>query len=839
MKNSLLTIIFLAATISLFAQEKGLTPLAGPNSAQSGSTYAVVVGISDYQDTRIPDLRFADKDAEAFANFLRSPAGGALDVDHLKVLLNAEATMAQFAAALDWLWEVSKEGDQAIIYFSGHGDVEKKSLTQPGFLLCWDAPARVYMGGGAFALPMLQEVISTLSIQNKAKVVVITDACRSGTLAGQSVGGSQATAANLAKQYANEIKILSCQPNEYSIEGEQWGGGRGAFSYNLVDALYGLADGNSDLSVTLQEVGRYLEDHVTEEVAPVSQVPMVLGNRTERMASVNVGMLADLRNGKTSQMAMLSAIESRGIEEEVLASVDTTTRELYKLFKKVLKDKVFLEPADNCADAYFERLTAEPKLIRLYSTMRRNYAAALQDDAQQVLNTMLKSGLTSEILSGEKAAYIYRHYPAYLERAAELLGSEHYMFADLKARRHYFESALKTEKQQKKQQYFQALEWQSNMAHAHAALIKLYSAEQVDSAEYHAARAMEIAPSWVQPYINLSSFFQDIKQADKAEEQLNLAGQVDSNSILVWYAKAKFYGGQKKYSEAEHWYLKAIEGSGDEICFPCAHLNLGRVYHRKRRYQEAEQAYKKAIQLDSTVAISYYNLGCLCDQMGRFAEAEELFKKAIQLDSTDAPFYNNLGYVYKETHRYDEAEQYYKKALQLDSTTSLFYNNLGVVYNITGRYSEAEQQLKKALQIDSTFSLTYNNLGIGYKNTHRYVEAEQQYKKAIQLDSTDASFYYNLGIVYSISRRYVESEQQFKKVIQLGSIESGSYFNLARLQCLQNRSDAAFAYLEKALKFGYNKYDGLQEDSDLAPLREQKERWASLMHQYFLDQVNK
>ncbi|MEI2696509.1 MAG: caspase family protein [Saprospiraceae bacterium] len=265
---------FLFLHFFAFSQTKGVSPLSTANSQQSGvnkNTYAVVVGISDYQDPGIPDLRFANKDAEAFANFLRSSVGGKLDNDHLKVLINSDATMAQFANALDWLWEVCKEGDLAIIYFSGHGDVEKKSLTQPGFLLCWDAPARVYMAGGAFALPMLQEVVSTLSIQNKAKVIVITDACRSGTLAGSSVGGSQATAANLAKQFGNEIKIMSCQPNEYSIEGEQWGGGRGVFSYNLIDGLYGLADGNKDLSVNLQELSRYLEDHVTTEVAPMKK----------------------------------------------------------------------------------------------------------------------------------------------------------------------------------------------------------------------------------------------------------------------------------------------------------------------------------------------------------------------------------------------------------------------------------------------------------------------------------------------------------------------------------------------------------------------------------------
>ncbi len=58
--NLLLTLTFLLTGNLLFSQQ-----LAGTNS-----TYAVVVGISDYQDEDIPDLRFADKDAEAFATFL-------------------------------------------------------------------------------------------------------------------------------------------------------------------------------------------------------------------------------------------------------------------------------------------------------------------------------------------------------------------------------------------------------------------------------------------------------------------------------------------------------------------------------------------------------------------------------------------------------------------------------------------------------------------------------------------------------------------------------------------------------------------------------------------------
>ena len=113
------TISFLISLVCFFS-------LSSQNlSLDDSETYAVVVGISDYQDEGIPDLRFADKDALAFAGFLQSTMGGSLDEDHLKVLLNEEATMGEFAMTLDWLLEVASEQDKVIVYFSGHGEMDK------------------------------------------------------------------------------------------------------------------------------------------------------------------------------------------------------------------------------------------------------------------------------------------------------------------------------------------------------------------------------------------------------------------------------------------------------------------------------------------------------------------------------------------------------------------------------------------------------------------------------------------------------------------------------------------------------------------------------------------
>jgi hypothetical protein len=78
MKN--LLIVLLLWPFLIYGQVErsvaSIQPMA--STPRSGATYAVVIGISDYQDAEIPDLRFADKDAEAFANYLHSPAGGVL-----------------------------------------------------------------------------------------------------------------------------------------------------------------------------------------------------------------------------------------------------------------------------------------------------------------------------------------------------------------------------------------------------------------------------------------------------------------------------------------------------------------------------------------------------------------------------------------------------------------------------------------------------------------------------------------------------------------------------------------------------------------------------------------
>ncbi len=173
MKTALL-FAFCLHCFYLTAQDKNATPGTMARVTPAGVARAVVVGISDYQSPQIPDLRFADRDATAFADWLRSPAGRALPPENIVLLTNKTATTGAIASAMDWLIAECQAGDRAIIYFSGHGDVETRTKFQRGFLLTYDSPPSNYLAG-AFALIFLQDIISTLADQG-VQVLMISDA---------------------------------------------------------------------------------------------------------------------------------------------------------------------------------------------------------------------------------------------------------------------------------------------------------------------------------------------------------------------------------------------------------------------------------------------------------------------------------------------------------------------------------------------------------------------------------------------------------------------------------------------------------------------------------------
>lgn len=261
-------LLFLSALFPrpLYSQNaRGLLPTEQVTSPV-GKTRAVVVGISHYQ--YLQSLNYADADAQIFADFLRSSPYWNVDPADITLLLNDKARYGDILIRLQQAVLQSKPGDVLIFYFSGHGDVETITKYNRGYLLAYDTYTNNYMSSG-IKVDDLRDLFLTL-LDNQVKVIVVTDACRSGKLAG-GMSGMEYTAANLSTVWKNEIKILSAQPGQLSYEDRKWGKGRGVFSYYLTRGLAGEADVSRDSTITLWELQMYVTNHVSEETSNQQQ----------------------------------------------------------------------------------------------------------------------------------------------------------------------------------------------------------------------------------------------------------------------------------------------------------------------------------------------------------------------------------------------------------------------------------------------------------------------------------------------------------------------------------------------------------------------------------------
>jgi uncharacterized caspase-like protein len=227
--------------------------------------WAVIVGVSEYQSPGIPSLKFADKDAESFANFLRRPEGGGYTADHMQVLLNKDATLANVKNALINFLTQAIDIDLVIIYFAGHGATEPARPSNT-YLLTYDSDPNA-LGTSAFPMWDIQTVLARYITAKR--VIVFSDACHSGAISVNfATRGLGSTEQNLVNQYFTDLSktkagivvFTASAAGEVSQEFPDMG--HGAFTYYLLEGLEGKADYDNDYTITINELMRYVEEQV-------------------------------------------------------------------------------------------------------------------------------------------------------------------------------------------------------------------------------------------------------------------------------------------------------------------------------------------------------------------------------------------------------------------------------------------------------------------------------------------------------------------------------------------------------------------------------------------------
>jgi hypothetical protein len=244
---------------------------AGRSTAKfSGERYALVVGISRYQAAKggPPPLYSAAADAEGFAAMLTSRAG--FRADHVLVLKDEKAGVAQIRNAFRNFAAEAKPDDLLVVYFAGYG------LHDPA------SPDRIYLASYETQMGQIPE--SSIEMSELDMLIGTNVRSRNSVLlfdVGRDPGSDWRVAGNnlvnsyllrLSSKEQGRAVLVSAGVNETSHERQNGGRSEGMFTSWMVDALEGKADWNRDGLVTVGEMFRFVTDQVRQETGG-AQVP--------------------------------------------------------------------------------------------------------------------------------------------------------------------------------------------------------------------------------------------------------------------------------------------------------------------------------------------------------------------------------------------------------------------------------------------------------------------------------------------------------------------------------------------------------------------------------------
>ena len=813
--------------LQLYAQDnpsvRGAKQEAGDNKI-IGNQYALVVGVSKYHN--IQTLLYADDDASSFKDFLLDTK--LVPEANIHTLIDSTATHARFFAEIKKIMDKLKENDRVIIYFAGHGDVDND--IDAGFLLAFNCEATPYAGSDAIDISMLEKYVDAITKKN-VKVILISDACRSGKLTG-GTHGAELTLTALSSRFKNTIKILSCGPGELSEETNFRGGGHGIFTYYLLEGLYGLADEDNNNLITKKELDKFLKDKVPKATND-RQNPIIEGNANEVILEVSpelkMAMIAKAKSGADAK-----SVATRSFSQKSYTGISLADSLIIKKFYTQLRDgKLNTPEGDNAYETYLVAKKAI-KNADLINSMKYDLAAGLEDDVQPLLNRFTR---------GEFQDYPYDLFSVANKKLqiikSDLITPDDYRYNDIEALRIFFSKAG----------YYnddvlldliKADSILPNTAYINCEIARCYSEKAMPdtaNAFKYFRRSMQLAPTWPFPHLIAGLFYMDLKMYPEAKAAFEKALSIKKDFKLALINTGVLYSKLKDDEKAMSYYRQAmaIAKPDNDVLYS----NVSLYWKNKLNYDSALYYQRKGYAIDPT---DIYNVTGLINCFIKLKQSDSIKFYTKQIDNiipTSADEYKTIGSTYYDLGDYENALKYYSKA-QATKINPEVYNNIGLTYDKMKNKEMAQKNYALALQTipglengsntpgqknsihkansilnpgaiisinsgrastlgsSATRAEDIRKIGDTYIDALDYNGALNYYTKALAVKSSPY-IYNNLGLAYENLKKLNEAKKYYREALQLDPEYSISIRNLALLYSKSGEYDSAFYFLRRRL----------------------------------------
>jgi WD40 repeat protein len=226
---------------------------------KTSDCYVLSIGINKYENEAL-NLTYARPDAQSFTSFLSDKGEKLFNKINSYSLFDKDATKAKIISAIDEISKVMKKEDVFIFFYAGHGSTEENV-----FYFVTTEITGLYQQDKLKSALNVNELQEKFRILPALKQVVFIDACQSGgSVQVLAMRGATEEKALAQLSRSSGVHVMASSDSEQS-SAEIKSLGHGVFTYVLLEALNGKADGApADSKITVYEIKSYIDDQVPE-----------------------------------------------------------------------------------------------------------------------------------------------------------------------------------------------------------------------------------------------------------------------------------------------------------------------------------------------------------------------------------------------------------------------------------------------------------------------------------------------------------------------------------------------------------------------------------------------
>jgi len=574
-----------------------------------------------------------------------------------------------------------------------------------------------------------------------------------------------------------------------------------------------------------------IRDAVTEANSILAKDPDNLPAR-RLLARIYVRTLGDLSNTAGQRDTLAHATEQ---------------------YREILR----LDPTDSDAALWLARLYRLQNEQDKAEAVLRDLLArepANENGVEQLTQLLLDEGKSQEAVSSLQV--ILQRAPT--PRLWELLGDAYNQIHDLP---------------KAEQAYRHAADAQPDDINHHKELAQtLLTEEKYPEAIEQFQRLTQMDADNPDNYVRLAEIYRQLKQLDKAEQNILLAKQRAPNSLEVTYYQASIYEDQGRLDDSIRVLSDAVTAVKTESEFTPSrrrtlailYQQLGQLYRETSNYTAAVNTFEEMLRLGTeedrrarVMIVDTYReardmpkaldaarkavdaypkertiLIAQALLFGENAQADQAVSKLhALLDGSAADFEIQLdiAQVYEESKRWADAEQAIHAAekIQPDSSGKEMTGFLlGAIFERQKKFDQAEEQFRKVLDANPRNASALNYYGYMLADRGiRLEEATDLIKRALTDDPNNAAYQDSLGWAYYKQNMLDKAEELLRKAVIREGHDPTILSHLGDVYAKMGKDSLAEAQWQKSLDEWHR---ALPADFEAAKMAEVEQKISAL-----------